>query len=107
MVSEGNDIIRQKQNGMVLILILLEDGQWDGSTELFNSSILVLILILLEDGQWEEWNKQLDIMRTSRLNPYSIGRWSVSEQLSYNNKVRKVLILILLEDGQWVLLKSM
>ena len=38
---------------------------------------IVLILILLEDGQWGSMYTQEEVVYNG-LNPYSIGRWSVS-----------------------------
>ena len=65
----------------VLILILLEDTLWEF---LYWTQVLfrrgVLILILLEDTLWELLN-QLKEHTGRGLNPYSIGRYSVSAQV--------------------------
>ena len=63
--------------GIVLILILMEDTLWAKKyVNVKNISSLVLILILMEDTLWvllvliEHW-------ASSRLNPYSNGRYSM------------------------------
>ena len=41
-----------------------------------------------------------DVNGKASLNPYSIGRWSVSWFVEKSFQYKPVLILILLEDGQ-------
>ena len=87
----------------VLILILLEDTLWGGCILHARESLCgVLILILLEDTLWE---KVCSVWQTTSysLNPYSIGRYSLSRSsTTCSCQHWFVLILILLEDTLWV-----
>ena len=59
----------------------------------------VLILILLEYGLRRDTFYRVPRL-TPRLNPYSIGIWSATDELEFNIKLSaSVLILILLEYG--------
>ena len=86
----------------VLILILLEDTLWVGFILRPGKGCTVLILILLEDTLWaQKLISYGDFCK--RLNPYSIGRYSLrSAKDAPFEDGRFVLILILLEDTLWV-----
>ena len=113
----------------VLILILLEDTLWAATyLHYVLDWYYVLILILLEDTLWEfiqppknnvtfclnpysigRYSMSIDGFmsfseRQRGLNPYSIGRYSMSygKISSYSVSQCQVLILILLEDTLWV-----
>ena len=75
----------------------MEDGFRGGRSGWCTSAGIVLILVLVEDGFREPGN-HLQVLREGGLNPCSCGRWLQSE-LDVKEFTDTVLILVLVEDG--------
>ena len=78
--------------GKVLILVLVEDGFREFEMTSFNKDFPVLILVLVEDGFRAEYTSSPMVTRSSRLNPCSCGRWLQSfEKTEFGKLVDKSL----------------
>ena len=91
-----------EENAKVLILVVVEDAQWDSGWRWKGECTPVLILVVVEDAQWGTSRKRIGETRNS-LNPCCSGRCSVSfKEESCGLEEDNVLILVVVEDAQWV-----
>ena len=84
----------------------MEDALWGVKLTTKKQKLWVLILIVLEDALWEK--KSVFILKSLliRLNPYCIGRCSLSLRIMTEKNSWIVLILIVLEDALWAYNKT-
>ena len=101
MLSEKIKMLWHRKTEDVLILVVVEDAQWERWGILGNKDRYVLILVVVEDAQWAVWGTYTQ-KRDLSLNPCCSGRCSVRPLPSASSTARaSVLILVVVEDAQW------